>query len=173
MADHMPCGGASAEVPAPLGILLTNGYATDAACAADEFLFQRSDRTLADHPITRGRGTPERIDSVRTFTGQAFRIIGPATPLLILAPETVLLFPSEAWKFSDTTPKMRADGLWQGAVLTRGRGRIAVFGEAAMFSAQVSGPQRRPMGMNMPTAAQNPQFLLNVMHWLAGLLPEV
>jgi len=173
IADHMPFGGASADLASAFGILLTNGYATDATCAADEFLFQRSDRTLVDHPITRGRGTPERIDSVRTFTGQAFRIIGPATPLLILAPETVLLFPSEAWKFSDTTPKMRADGLWQGAVLTRGRGRIAVFGEAAMFSAQVSGPQRRPMGMNMPTAAQNPQFLLNVMHWLAGLLPEV
>ena len=55
--------------------------------------------------------------------------------------------------------------------LTIGRGRVAVFGEAAMFSAQVSGPERRPMGMNRPTAAQNPQFLLNVMHWLAGLLP--
>jgi hypothetical protein len=41
-----------------------------------------------------------------------------------------------------------------------------------MFSAQVSGAARRPMGMNDPTAAQNPQFLLNVMHWLTGLLPE-
>jgi hypothetical protein len=41
-----------------------------------------------------------------------------------------------------------------------------------MFSAQVSGAQRRPMGMNMPTARQNPQFLLNVMHWLADLLPQ-
>jgi hypothetical protein len=49
---------------------------------------------------------------------------------------------------------------------------VAVFGEAAMFSAQVSGPQRRPMGMNAPRAGQNPQFLLNVMHWLAGLLPR-
>jgi len=55
--------------------------------------------------------------------------------------------------------------------VTVGRGRVAVFGEAAMFTAQVSGPERRPMGMNTPTAAQNPQFLLNVMHWLAGLLP--
>jgi len=41
-----------------------------------------------------------------------------------------------------------------------------------MFSAQVSGEQRRPMGMNMPTAAQNSQFLLNVMRWLARALPE-
>ena len=172
IADHMPFGGASADLAAAFGVLLTNGYATDATCGADEFLFQRSDRTLRDHPISRGRGARERIDSVRTFTGEAFRVIGPATPLLVLAPESVLLFPSEAWKFSDATPRMLAEGLWQGATLTRGRGRIAVFGEAAMFSAQVSGPQRRPMGMNVPAAAQNPQFLLNVMHWLAGLLPE-
>jgi len=59
----------------------------------------------------------------------------------------------------------------QGAALTRGRGRVAAFGEAAMFSAQVSGNERRPMGLNMGTAAENPQFLLNVMHWLSGLLP--
>jgi hypothetical protein len=39
-----------------------------------------------------------------------------------------------------------------------------------MFSAQVSGAERRPMGMNAPTATQNPQFLLNIMHWLAGIL---
>jgi hypothetical protein len=172
IADHMPFGGAAADLASAFGILLTNGYATDRTCSADEFLFQRSDQTLGDHPTTTGRSASERVDSVRTFTGQAFRILGPATPLLILAPETVLLFPSEAWKFSEATPHVRADGLWQGAVLTRGRGRIAVFGEAAMFSAQVSGPERRPMGMNMATAAQNPQFLLNVMHWLAGLLPE-
>ena len=66
---------------------------------------------------------------------------------------------------------MAADGMLQGAVLLAGRGRVAVFGEAAMFSAQVSGEARRPMGMNMPSASQNPQFLINVAHWLAGVLP--
>jgi hypothetical protein len=43
---------------------------------------------------------------------------------------------------------------------------LAVFGEAAMFSAQLAGPQKRPMGMNVPRAKQNCQLLLNVMHWL-------
>jgi len=28
------------------------------------------------------------------------------------------------------------------------------------------------MGMNDPIAKQNPQFLLNVMHWLSGLLQK-
>ena len=53
-----------------------------------------------------------------------------------------------------------------------GAGRAAFFGEAAMFSAQVSGPNRNPMGMNAPSAEQNYQFVLNVLHWLTGLLPQ-
>ena len=53
-----------------------------------------------------------------------------------------------------------------------GKGRVAIFGEAAMFSAQLAGPQKRPMGMNDPVAKQNPQFLLNIMHWLSGLLQK-
>jgi hypothetical protein len=49
---------------------------------------------------------------------------------------------------------------------------VAVFGEAAMFSAQLAGPARMPMGMNHPLAKQNTQFALNVMHWLSGMLDE-
>lgn len=51
-----------------------------------------------------------------------------------------------------------------------GKGRVAVFGEAAMFSAQLAGPNKDPMGMNDPIASRNPQFLLNLMHWLSGKL---
>jgi hypothetical protein len=39
-----------------------------------------------------------------------------------------------------------------------------------MFSAQRAGAQRSPMGMNDPSAPQNVQFLLNVMHWLTGVI---
>ena len=40
----------------------------------------------------------------------------------------------------------------------------------AMFSAQLTGPEKAPMGMNAPVAKHNPQFLLNLMHWLAAVL---
>ena len=52
------------------------------------------------------------------------------------------------------------------------RGRVAAFGEAAMFSAQLGGPESLPMGMNAPEAGQNAQFLLNVFHWLSGDLGD-
>ena len=166
IADHMPWPGAAEDLGRAFGIQMTNSFATDGSCADDEFLFQRSDGSLGRHSITDGKNDGERIDFVRTFTGQAFWLTRPGVPILKLRPGSVVLLPTVAWEFSSQTPRIPGDGLLQGAVLEHGEGRVAVFGEAAMFSAQVSGEERRPMGMNMPGAEQNAQFLLNIMHWL-------
>jgi hypothetical protein len=48
-----------------------------------------------------------------------------------------------------------------------GKGRVAVFGEAGMFTAQLAGPKQTPMGMNAPEAEQNHQLVLNLLHWLS------
>ena len=74
--------------------------------------------------------------------------------------------------YEKDSPRTPIKGWLQGGVVRVGKGRVAVFGEAAMFSAQLAGPNKAPMGMNAPIAAQNPQFLLNVMHWLSGLLEK-
>jgi len=47
------------------------------------------------------------------------------------------------------TARTPVKGWLQGATLLAGKGRIALFGEAAMFSVQFSGPKRLPMGMNL------------------------
>jgi hypothetical protein len=173
IADHMPFPGAAETLAAAFGIQVTDGFATDSTCAIDEMVFRRADGSLADHPITNGRNRRERVDSVRSFTGQAFRLTRPGRPLMTLGAGAVVLLPSIAWQFSDSTPRIPAEGMLQGAVLSHGRGRVAMFGEAAMFSAQVSGPSRRPMGMNAPRAGENSRFLLNLMHWLAEPRPLV
>jgi hypothetical protein len=43
-----------------------------------------------------------------------------------------------------------------------------------MFTAQSSirDGAVRSMGMNHPSASENAQFVLNVMHWLSGLFEE-
>jgi hypothetical protein len=105
-----------------------------------------------------------------TFTGSAFQVDGSAQSLLVLDSSQVLLIPETAWQFKPETPRLSAVGWLQGATLKFGKGRVAVFGEAAMFSAQLAGPNRQPVGMNSPQAPQNYRFLLNVMHWLLGLL---
>ena len=170
IADHMPFPGAAESLAAQFGILMGNGFALDAATESGQIRFSRTDNTLADHPITRGRNLSERIDSVVAFTGQAFRLDGQGEALMRLQRNIVLLMPEVAWQFSKLTPSLSASGMLQGAAIHFGKGRVAVFGEAAMFSAQISEPGHRPAGMNHPAAPQNAQFLLNVVHWLSGLI---
>jgi len=173
IADHMPFPGAAGDLAASFGVLFNNGYARDPIAESGLMTFRRSQDSLRAHSITNGRDSREKVDKVTAFTGQAFRA-QPGTelePLMVVADNTILLMTEDASHSSEKTPRLSAAGWFQGAVLHFGEGRLAVFGEAAMFSAQVSGPDRRPMGMNHPDAAQNAQFLLNVVHWLSGLLP--
>lgn len=169
VADHMPFPGAAGVLAMEFGIHMGNGFALDRKTDDGRMRFARSDGSLADHPITRGRNQSERIDSVYAFTGQAFRIES-GVPLMTLRRDIILLMPEVAWQFSKLTPSLSATGMLQGAAVLFGKGRVATFGEAAMFSAQLAGPNRMPAGMNDPSAPQNAQFLLNVLHWLNGLL---
>ena len=169
IADHMPFPGAAGTLALAFGVRFSNGYARDEQ-AQGPMLFKLSDGSLKAHPITRGRAEAERVDSVATFTGSAFQVAGEAQPLLVMGPSVSSFMTSVAGQITDETPRVPVGGWYQGAVIEFGRGRVAVFGEAAMFSAQLAGPNRGPMGMNAPVAAQNPQFLLNVMHWLSGRL---
>ncbi len=50
-----------------------------------------------------------------------------------------------------------------------GKGRIVVSGEAAMFTSQRS-DGGRSIGMSSPEVPQNQQLLLNIIHWLDGLI---
>ncbi len=111
------------------------------------------------------------MTSVRSFAGQAFRVEGnDAQMVLVLPKDYVSLEPLIAWRFERATQVREVGGWAQGATLRAGRGRVALFGEAAMFSAQVAGPSREPMGMNAPGAEQNARFVLNVLHWLSGVI---
>jgi len=177
IADHMPFAGAADSLASALGVFFANGFAMPSATTGKrpgEIVFRRGDG-LVRHTITDGRSEPERVDSVVSFTGSAFRLgesVAHAVALMRLPAGTRVRMPVVAWQFSDSTPELRGDGMLQGAVLRFGSGRVGVFGEAAMFSAQVTGPQRLPMGMNAPYAAGNPQFVLNTLHWLAGSLTD-
>jgi hypothetical protein len=89
---------------------------------------------------------------------------------MVLPATFIALLPQKAWQFGPDTPRLSVGGWLQGAVMRVESGRAAFFGEAAMFSAQVVGAERRPAGMNAAGAEQNYQFVLNVLHWLSGIL---
>ena len=178
IADHMPLAGAAAKLASAFGVTFTDGFAVEGFAAdsardaafAKPTIFRTSDRTLRPHAITRGRDSSESVTSVRSFTGQAFRAPASAEPVLVLPSTFVALMPEKAWQFTADTRKVKVGGWLQGATMRVGAGRAAFFGEAAMFSAQVAGAARSPMGMNAPGAEQNPKFVLNVLHWLSGKL---
>ncbi|MGZ9100481.1 MAG: hypothetical protein ACXW3O_12330 [Brevundimonas sp.] len=74
---------------------------------------------------------------------------------------------------SDNPAVHSAAGRAQGLAFTHGAGRVVVLGEAGMLSAQLVrfGDDRPDMRFGMNVATGNPQFGLNIMHWLSGLLP--
>lgn len=172
IADHMPFAGAAEKLGAELGIIFNNGFARDMKAPGEPIIFRRSDGLLKDHPITDGRNPGEKIDRVATFTGSAFKVNKNAFPLLVFDSAIVSLMPKTAWDFKFDTPRVPVGGWYQGAVFHFGKGRVAVFGDATMFTAQFRGPERTPLGMNEPFAPQNAQFLLNVVYWLSGLMSD-
>lgn len=158
IADHMPFAGAAEALGRSFGIGFLNCFANDNRRRSFERFFP-GNGTLLPHVITQG------IDTVVTFTGSAFRIPDGATPLLALKNYT-LIMPAAAWQFEEDSSYLSGEGYYQGACFPYGKGRVVVMGEAAMFSAQLAGPNRIRTGMNTPEAAQNAQFLLNILHWL-------
>jgi hypothetical protein len=171
IADHMPMPGAAAALAAEFDVEFLNGFAFESDTeSGGPMIFRRSDGSLRPHPTTDGSDPSERIDSVASFTGQAFRIGANVTPIMVFRSEAVSLNPRVAWEFTESTERVEVGGWAQGAVTDFGAGRVALFGEAAMFTAQLSVSESGsvPMGMNRPEAGQNQEFLLNIVHWLSA-----
>ncbi|MBS1829865.1 MAG: DUF4350 domain-containing protein [Acidobacteria bacterium] len=160
IADHMPFPGAAMQLGKALGVTFLNGYARQRGQRGPS-VFEKSRGMLKPHPVTAG------VDRVATFTGSGFRLDQGGEPLLVFDESFESWDVKQASRFPADTPRSPLEGWLQGAALRFGKGRAAVFGEAAMFSAQLSGPDKQPMGMNHPLAAQNPLLLRNLMRWLA------
>ena len=171
LADHMPFPGAAGDLAKAFDIRFSNGFAFDPE-KSNPLVFTKANGTLREHAILKGRNPKEQVEKVATFTGQAFEIGKDATPLLVFPEGSFSLNPAIAWKFDKETPRQALDGWCQGAVLEFGKGKVAVFGEAAMFTAQEIGEKKEALGLNSPAAPDNQQFLLNLTHWLSGLIAE-
>ncbi len=155
IADHMPFPGAAEELAAHFRFGFTNGFEMGTQFPT---VFRKSDGTLSESPVTEG------IDSVVSFTGQAFIVPRDDASIMTFGPGHINLLADTAWQFNVNTDTTLAEGMSQGAIMDYGKGKLAIFGEAAMFTAQTSEGEK--FGFNSPLAPQNVQFLLNVIHWL-------
>jgi hypothetical protein len=164
IADHMPFPGAYSSLGLAFGFNFISSYALRKDKKPE--MFSRELKNFTSNKITNGRNKSEQVDSIRIFGGSAFIPPPGATVISKLDDGYTIWLPSNAQKINDTTAVFPGLGLVNGAFMEYGRGRIVVFAEAATFSAQLQGEEKRKMGMNNPQATQNPQFLLNIIHWL-------
>lgn len=170
IADHMPFPGAAHDLASVFGFEFSNGFAFNTSKKANSvgdrlIEFSRKKGTLMENEITNGKSNQEQVDRVVTFTGQAFQIPLEAKSILKFPKGIEVLLPQTAWEF-EGAKNIPVEGWSQGAYRSFGKGRVVVFGEAAMFSAQLKGPDKIKMGMNAVYADQNYQLLLNIIHWL-------
>jgi len=167
IADHAPFGGAAAALANRFGVDMSKGYTFDPAnCVTGsptQLIFSRENKLLGTHPIIEGRNENERINILRSFTGQSLK--GPEGSIGVL---NLASTATDRPTFASET-SVSAAGRAQAVALKFGKGRVLVQGEAAMLSAQISGADKHPMGMNVP-GNDNKQYALNVMHWLSGIL---
>jgi len=142
--------------------------------------------SILEHAVTQGSASSssDDVSVVRSYVGSAFAVVSnPPTdatysPTLV-HPATAVFHPSS----------QSASGLLLGLAIQLGSGRVYVSGEAAMLSAQRLGVTNvldengNPVldGNGNPVQASvdkfgiqvepgNRQYLLNVVHWLDGLL---
>jgi len=165
IADHMPFGASADGLANSFGFRFEDSFAFEAVRGPESF--SKGNGRLIDGPIARGQAKGKPVDEVYAFTGTVLHAPPGASPLLRLGSGWTILSPKEAWKFDETTPSRPSnDADLRGAAMDVGRGRIALFSEAAMFTAQVANGGGQ-MGFNYPKAGQNKQYLLNVLHWLS------
>jgi len=168
IADHAPFGAAAETLAKKLGVDLSKGDTTDQANADKEFdspdviVYSRENHSLVEHAIVSGRSDKERVNRVLVFGGQSLK--GPAGSDAFLK-----LADSAVTELAPPDKNASAAGRAQGLAFRLGKGRVVVLGDAAMLSAQVTGSDNQPVGMNVHNT-DNRQLALNIMHWLSGIL---
>ena len=176
LADHAPFGGGSSKLAAAFGFTYLNGHAAETAAAnegrlVDHIGFTPSNGLNTDHPITNGGMGRKPVNRFYCFGGQAFIPPDGAVTLLRFPKGWSAIFSYRVHDELNSAPRIDASGMAQGAVADYGKGRIAVFGETAAFSAQLTRYGLAKAGFNTSEGAENPEFILSVLRWLARYKP--
>lgn len=169
IADHMPFAGAANDLAKAFGFEFCDGFAqlSEKEKGRDAFTIQNN--RLLQNSFTDGSlGT--QVDKVISFAGSSFSIPEKAIGIMKFMESDWCLKPEVAWQFDENTEQVNLTDHYQGAVMNFGEGKIAVFGEAALFTAQTikQNGTTFKVGFNTPVASQNISFIRNVLHWLTS-----
>lgn len=166
IVDHAPFAAAAEILAKQLGVDMSRSETTDAANSDKKFnlpsviVYSRENHQLAESAITNGRSDAERVNRVTVFSGQSLKGPQGSEAFLKLADSAVNEIDGKS---------ASAAGRAQGIAFRLGKGRVVMLADAAMLSAQVTGSDNQPVGMNVPNI-DNRQLALNIMHWLSGIV---
>lgn len=166
IVDHHPFAGAAKDLAKEFGFTLFNGHALDTIRYPS--YFHRTNNTLHSNIITNGLNNTERIDSILTFSGASMKLPNEATSILTFDDGWLQWIPETSWDFKNVESES-ISGFSQGAYLRILKGKIVIFLDGNMFSAQDTDWGGK-MGFIDPNAKYNHQLLLNIIHYLDGLL---
>lgn len=167
IADHMPFAGATKELGNAFGFGFCDGFAQIRKESGTPDIFSNANGRLLKSVVTNG-ASGFKVKSVTTFTGSSFSIPKKAIGILKFKKGDECLTPEIAWRFNDNTPSKGIENYYQGAIMNFGKGKLAVFGEAGMFTAQTVTNQNGTFkfGFHAKTAANNITFIRNLIYWL-------
>ena len=176
LADHAPFGGGSSLLAEAFGFTFLNGHALDEQAAAagtvgvsTRFIPKNGLQGALPTPV--GSTARPPLDVFQAFGGQAFIPAEGASNLLTIPQGWSAVFSYRIQAELTSAPRIDASGMSQGATLEYGKGRIAVFGEAGAFTAQILDGSDR-FGFNSREGAGNPDFVLATLRWLARFEPR-
>jgi hypothetical protein len=168
IVDAEPLASAAEVLATRLGVDMSKRDTVDPANTDKELtstgviVYSRQNHLLGEHSIINGRNETERVNRVIVFGGQSLK--GPSGTEAVLK-----LADTAADSTSSPGKNSSAAGRAQVIAFRLGKGRVVMLGDSAMLSAQVSGSDNKPFGMNVPDT-DNRQLALNIMHWLSGML---
>ena len=168
--DHIPYPSRAENIAKAFGFNFYDCHVLGPEKAGQPDVFSKSSNTLSDHIIFSGKLDSEKVTEVATFWGAGMEIPKSATPLITFSKEYQAVFAHAPWKLEEADYRKNAKGLHQAAVMPYGEGKVAVFCDIDMFTSMKSRSSGSLVGMNHEKAKQNPQFILNTIHWLDGLL---
>lgn len=165
IADHMPFAGAANILAQKFGFFYCDGFAKLQSKESKRDVFSVENGRLNLSQLSDSL----KINEIYTFTGSAFTYPEKAHSLLNFKENDFCLLPEQAWDFNDSTPYSDLSNMSQGAIMNFGKGRIAVFGEAAMFTAQSikQNDNTFKVGFNSSFASGNIPFIRQILKWLS------
>ncbi|MCB1451707.1 MAG: hypothetical protein KDJ67_16605 [Nitratireductor sp.] len=175
LADHAPLGGGSSKLAEAFGFTFLNGHVAETKSADAGYShviinFTPENGLAANTPVTDGSMGRKPIEHFFAFGGQAFIPASGAISLLTIPDGWSAIFTYRIFEEMKSAPRIDASGMSQGSILEYGKGRIGMFGEAGGFTAQTS-PEGK-FGFNTVEGAENPEFILSLLRWLAHYQPK-